>query len=165
MATSEIIAIECRWCGQVFCLCRSCYRGHAYCSDRCRKPAREAQVAAAHRRHREKQQAQAQQQAAKANAQRQQRYRERNKGQPDERLAQKVTDQGTQRQKALLSDEAETAPRNDGAPVSDSGDGPWRPEPATLWAPWAVGSVYGRCQRCGAWGKVVRWLAVNRARP
>ena len=31
-----LIEIHCRWCGLVFDVCRSCYRGHAYCSDECR---------------------------------------------------------------------------------------------------------------------------------
>lgn len=29
-------AIECRLCGQLFFICQSCWRGHAYCSDTCR---------------------------------------------------------------------------------------------------------------------------------
>ena len=35
-----LIKIECRRCSLVFYLCRSCYRGHAYCCDFCRKTAR-----------------------------------------------------------------------------------------------------------------------------
>lgn len=35
-----LIKIECRRCSLVFYLCRSCYRGHAYCSELCRKTAR-----------------------------------------------------------------------------------------------------------------------------
>lgn len=28
--------IECRWCKTIFYLCRSCWRGQAYCCDECR---------------------------------------------------------------------------------------------------------------------------------
>ncbi len=31
-----LLSIQCRWCAFYFCICRSCYRGHAYCSDECR---------------------------------------------------------------------------------------------------------------------------------
>lgn len=27
----------CRWCGDIFYICRCCDRGHAYCDDDCRK--------------------------------------------------------------------------------------------------------------------------------
>ncbi len=32
-----LIRIECKRCCLAFFLCRSCYRGHVYCSDSCRK--------------------------------------------------------------------------------------------------------------------------------
>ena len=35
-----LIKIECRRCFKIFYLCRSCYRGHAYCSEPCRSIAR-----------------------------------------------------------------------------------------------------------------------------
>ena len=43
-----LIQIECRWCHLIFCICRRCFRGQAYCSDECsiagrRKHHREAQ--------------------------------------------------------------------------------------------------------------------------
>lgn len=28
--------IRCRWCDFLFCICRRCFRGQAYCSDECR---------------------------------------------------------------------------------------------------------------------------------
>jgi len=31
--------IECRWCGNFFYVCQSCWSGRAYCSDNCRRPA------------------------------------------------------------------------------------------------------------------------------
>ncbi len=38
-----LIELECHHCKARFCICRKCYRGHLYCSNRCR---REAQVKA-----------------------------------------------------------------------------------------------------------------------
>jgi len=44
----------CRWreCGAIFWICRSCDRGHCYCSDRCRQKARREQRRAANLRYR-----------------------------------------------------------------------------------------------------------------
>jgi len=30
-----LLEITCRWCGRIFCLCRQCWRGHAYCCRGC----------------------------------------------------------------------------------------------------------------------------------
>jgi len=38
-----LIELECNHCKVRFCICRKCYRGHVYCSNRCR---REAQMKA-----------------------------------------------------------------------------------------------------------------------
>ena len=48
MSNLYLINIECRWCDLTFCICRSCWRGQAYCCDICRlagklKNRREAQ--------------------------------------------------------------------------------------------------------------------------
>lgn len=32
-----LISIKCHWCDFPFFLCRSCWRGHAYCCDDCRR--------------------------------------------------------------------------------------------------------------------------------
>ena len=58
--------VECRWCGLVFCVCRGCWRGQAYCSKECGKSARR-------RAHREAQQ----------------RYRRTAKGREAHRLAER----------------------------------------------------------------------------
>ena len=29
--------VSCRWCGRTFHICRSCWRGQAYCRDSCRR--------------------------------------------------------------------------------------------------------------------------------
>ncbi len=36
MSILLLIEIRCRWCGLIFCVCRSCFRGQAYCSNPCR---------------------------------------------------------------------------------------------------------------------------------
>jgi hypothetical protein len=45
----------CGWreCGAIFWICRSCDRGHRYCSDRCRQKARREQLRAANLRYRQ----------------------------------------------------------------------------------------------------------------
>ena len=32
--------IQCRWCDFLFCVCRRCWRGQAYCCDQCRRAAK-----------------------------------------------------------------------------------------------------------------------------
>lgn len=44
--------IQCRRCRRQFCICRHCYRGHAYCSTECSAAARYEQVRDARRRNR-----------------------------------------------------------------------------------------------------------------
>jgi len=34
---SLLLQISCRWCGGIFCICRCCWRGQAYCSTGCRR--------------------------------------------------------------------------------------------------------------------------------
>ena len=45
--------LVCRWpeCGAPFVICRSCYRGQAYCNDRCRQKGRRQRRREANRRH------------------------------------------------------------------------------------------------------------------
>jgi hypothetical protein len=45
--------ILCARCRTTFYMCRSCYRGHKYCSDVCRLEARNHQLKAARKRHRQ----------------------------------------------------------------------------------------------------------------
>ena len=44
--------IECRWCGTLFCICRSCWRGQGYCSAECRSSAKRIAHQEAQRRYR-----------------------------------------------------------------------------------------------------------------
>ena len=36
MSILYLIQIRCRCCGALFCVCRRCWKGQAYCSDECR---------------------------------------------------------------------------------------------------------------------------------
>lgn len=47
-----LIQIRCR-CGVIFCICRSCWRGQAYCSDKCRIAGRRQAHREAQRRYRQ----------------------------------------------------------------------------------------------------------------
>ena len=44
--------ISCRWCGFIFYMCRSCFRGHAYCSDPCRTAAKQKKHCKVQRKYR-----------------------------------------------------------------------------------------------------------------
>lgn len=46
--------IRCRWCGKIFCVCQSCWRGQAYCSRECRSAAKRKVHREAQRRYRRK---------------------------------------------------------------------------------------------------------------
>ena len=48
-----LIKVKCRRCGTVFYVCRSCWRGQAYCSDKCRKANQREAHAEAQRRYRQ----------------------------------------------------------------------------------------------------------------
>lgn len=47
-----LVLLWCRRCGQHFAICRSCYRGHVYCSKECSKAARRDSIRAAQREYR-----------------------------------------------------------------------------------------------------------------
>lgn len=48
-----LVFLECPLCGQGFCLCRSCYRRHVYCSKMCSNNGRQKSVKAARKKHRQ----------------------------------------------------------------------------------------------------------------
>ena len=48
-----LISITCRWCDFSFFLCRSCWRGHAYCCDACRTAGKLQNRREAQRRYRQ----------------------------------------------------------------------------------------------------------------
>lgn len=46
-------AVSCRCCGRIFYICRSCWRGQAYCSNRCRQYAQREAHRLAQQRYRQ----------------------------------------------------------------------------------------------------------------
>ena len=52
MSILLLIQIHCRWCGLIFCICRACFRGHAYCSEPCRLAGKRKNHREAQRRYR-----------------------------------------------------------------------------------------------------------------
>ena len=53
--TLLLILIQCRWCDFQFCICRSCWRGQAYCCDQCRRAAKLKNKRKAQRKYRQTQ--------------------------------------------------------------------------------------------------------------
>jgi hypothetical protein len=48
-----LVQLVCPRCEKGFCLCRSCYRRHVYCSEKCAETARRLSVKAARKKHRQ----------------------------------------------------------------------------------------------------------------
>ena len=48
-----LISIQCRWCDFHFCICRSCFRGQAYCCDECRSTGKRKNQSKAQRKYRQ----------------------------------------------------------------------------------------------------------------
>ncbi len=53
MMPTLLLCIRCRWCNLSFHVCRSCWRGQAYCCDRCRDAGRRYNHRNAQRRYRQ----------------------------------------------------------------------------------------------------------------
>ena len=51
--TLLLLLIQCRWCDFQFCICRSCWRGQAYCCDECRRAAKLKKHRRAQRKYRQ----------------------------------------------------------------------------------------------------------------
>ncbi len=50
---AQLREVNCRWCGEIFYICRSCWRGQAYCSDQCREAGKRKTRREAQKRYRE----------------------------------------------------------------------------------------------------------------
>ncbi len=48
-----LVEVSCRWCGADFCVCQRCWRGQAYCSEKCRRSGRWRVHREAQRRYRQ----------------------------------------------------------------------------------------------------------------
>jgi len=118
--------IQCPWCGKLFCICRSCWRGQRYCSDACRQAARR-----------------------KAHRQAQQRYRRTERGKNAHRAAEKRRWVGLSRKTQQILDDAGSTPPVGRRTLRCAGlsqPGTW----GTL-----EGVRIGRCHWCGCWGVIV----------
>ena len=47
------LQLQCRWCDVMFCVCRCCFRGQAYCSDECRLSGKRKNHCKAQRKYRQ----------------------------------------------------------------------------------------------------------------
>jgi len=81
----DIFELVCGWCAECFEICRSCYRGHAYCGPDCRHASREVQERRARREYA------ATPQGREKNRLRQKEFRRRRA----EARSNRVTDQGS----------------------------------------------------------------------
>lgn len=84
------IDVTCRACGEVFFVCRACWRGQAYCSSLCRERGRRASVRAAGRRYQQSEEGRVH------HRERQDRYR----GAQTQSVSARVTHQGTAARRA-----------------------------------------------------------------
>lgn len=87
MPVLRLIKITCRWCRIIFCICRSCFRGQAYCSDPCR-------LAGKRKNHREAQR----------------RYRQSDKGKKTHRNAENRRRHGLNKDHSKNMDDASSTP-------------------------------------------------------
>ena len=83
-----LIAIQCRWCELQFCICRSCWRGQAYCCDACRRAAK-----------------------LKKHRQAQRKYRQTEKGKKAHRQAENRRRHGNRHHQSKNMDDAPSIPR------------------------------------------------------
>ena len=121
-----LLEIECRWCGKCFCICRRCWRGQCYCSEKCRDAARR-----------------------EAHREAQRRYRKTEKGKIAHREAENRRRVGLSKKSGEIVDNtAATLPyrrlRIESADLKESIE---RAE--------KLGYRVGRCHFCGSWGVIV----------
>ncbi len=122
----RLLEIRCRWCGAIFCVCQSCWRGQRYCSDACRSASKR-----------------------KGHQEAQSRYRRTEKGKKKHReaenlrrlgLSQPIVDDATSRLPCSCSKIERPANSSEGRQVECG----------------AIGSLrIGRCHFCGALGVIV----------
>jgi len=118
--------IQCGWCGTVFCICRSCWRGQRYCSDACRQAARR-----------------------QGHRQAQHRYRRTKKGKSAHRAAEKRRRVGLSQKPQEILDDAGSTPRVGGRTLRCA-----EVREPVAWGT-AEGVKIGRCHWCGCWGVIV----------
>ena len=122
--------VRCGWCNILFYICRSCWRGQAYCCDECR-------IAGRRKRHREAQR----------------RYRQSLKGKKAHREAENRRRHGLSKKNQKKMDDATSTLLSKGCKVASSGA---QSIICVLDFAVKVGlSRIGRCHFCGCWGVIV----------
>ena len=129
-ACVAVLEITCRWCSTRFCVCRRCWRGRCYCSERCREAAK--------------------QQAHRAS---QRRYRRTEKGRRKHREGEKRRRMGLSKKREEIVDDAGTTPPYRSARMETS-----ELKDRVAWAR-QRGQRVCRCHVCGRWGIVVQRFA------
>ena len=129
-AFTAVLEITCRWCSARFCVCRGCWRGRCYCSERCRESAQQ-----------------------KAHREAQRRYRRTEKGRRNHREGEKRRRMGLSRKcEEIVDDAGTTQPyrshKMESAELKDS----------IAWAQ-ERGYRVCRCHVCGCPGIVVQRFA------
>ncbi len=121
--------MECSWCGTIFCVCQSCWRGQAYCCDECRRTAQR-----------------------KAHREAQKRYRKTEKGKKAHREAENLRRMGlNKKNKQIVDDTASKLQCSSikmkmSAKLSDEGQ---------VECGRTTSIRTGRCHLCGSFGVIV----------
>ena len=125
----QLREIQCRWCGKIFCICQSCWRGQAYCSDECRSTAKR-----------------------KAHQEAQKRYRRTEKGKKAHREAENRRRMGLSKKNKAIVDDAATTLQCGLSKIERSTNLNDKEQLG-----WAVNSTMriGRCHFCGSLGVIV----------
>lgn len=121
-----LLEITCRCCGKQFYVCRRCWHGRRYCSDRCREAAKQES-------HRESQR----------------RYRRTEKGRKNHREGEKRRRMGLGKKSEKTVDDAGTTPRYRRSRIESE------VLEAGIARARLLGYRVCRCRVCGRWGVVV----------
>ena len=121
--------MQCRWCGAIFCICQSCWRGQVYCCNECRRAAQ-----------------------CKAHREAQRKYRKTEKGKKAHRESENCRRMGlTKQNKKIVDDTASKLLWSSikiemPAKLSDEGQ---------VGCGETTSMRTGRCHFCGSWGVIV----------
>lgn len=124
-----LLEIQCRWCGKIFCICQSCWRGHAYCSDGCRSVSKR-----------------------KAHQEAQKRYRKTEKGEKAHREAENRRRMGLSKKiKKIVDDRGSTLHRSYSKIETSTSFG----DKEQIGSAGSSSIRFGRCHFCGSFGVIV----------
>jgi hypothetical protein len=124
-----LLEVQCKWCGMVFHVCRSCWRGQAYCGDACR-------ISGKRHAHREAQR----------------RYRRSAKGKKAHREAERRWRKGLSKKNKKIMDDRGSSPLHESIKLSSCSDR--TPGSTDEIGPGGLNSI-GECHFCHSMGKIV----------